>query len=130
MHSINVLLCILEVGPVRNVSLSVKANTIRVSWILPQCAGNIVEIKVQYKKKGESSWKLEVTAPRPSVTAILLKGLAYQTEYEVRINVTDATSRVHTTQLAKTAKIGISTVYYELLLFLYALLLFVFSTSA
>ena len=123
-------MCISEAGPVTNVSLSVKANAIRVSWILPQCAGNIVEIKVQYKKKGESSWKLEVTAPRPSVTSILLKGLAYQTEYEVRVNVTDATSRVYTTQLAKTAKTGISTLYYELLIFLYALLLIAFSTSA
>ena len=93
-------------GNVTNINLSVSENTIRVTWDLPQCRGNIKEMKVQYRKKGESNWGMR----SPTVTAtdkeFIINGLDNGVEYEVRIVVVDISGKEHMTQASGTAKIG------------------------
>ena len=92
-------------GSVENVQLSVKDSAIKVTWQLPQCKGNIGEIKVQYRKKGQSSWQWELTTPASSDKEVTIKGLDKGAEYEVRVVVVDINGTTHEmigTKLAKT----------------------------
>ena len=93
-------------GKVENVQLSVKDDSIKVTWQLPQCKGNIGEIKVQYRKKGQSSWQWEVKTPTSSDKEITIKGLDKGSEYEVRVVVIDIKGTVHEMTGAKVARTG------------------------
>jgi len=91
-------------GKVENVQLSVKDDSIKVTWQLPQCKGNIGEIKVQYRKKGQSSWQWEVKTPTSSDKEITIKGLDKGSEYEVRVVVIDIKGTAHEMTGAKVAR--------------------------
>ena len=75
--------------------MHVKDNTIRVTWKLPHCSGNIREIKVQYRKKGHSKWKWELKADTIADTEVIITGLEKGVEYEVRVVVVDTNGEVH-----------------------------------
>ena len=70
-------------------------STIRVAWQLPQCSGNIREIKVQYRKKGRSKWQWEVKAVTIADTEVIITGLEKGVEYEVRVVVVDTNGKTH-----------------------------------
>ena len=91
-------------GPVKNVIIHVKDSTIRVTWQLPQCSGNIREIKVQYRKKGQSKWKWELKALTIADTEVIITGLEKGVEYEVRVVVVDTNGKTHE-MVEKTAAI-------------------------
>ena len=75
--------------------MHVKDSTIRVTWQLPQCIGNIREIKVQYRKKGQSKWKWEVKAAAIADTEVIITGLEKGVEYEVRVVVVDTNGEIY-----------------------------------
>ena len=91
-------------GPVTNVIMHVTDSTIRVTWQLPQCIGNIREIKVQYRKKGQSKWQWEVKAATIADTEVIITGLEKGVEYEVRVVVLDTNGKTHE-MVEKTAAI-------------------------
>ena len=93
-------------GNVTNINLSVNENTIRVTWDPPQCKGNIKEIKVQYRKKGESNWGMRSSTVTNTDKEFIINGLDNGVEYEVRIVVVDVSGKEHMTQASGTAKIG------------------------
>ena len=82
-------------GPVTNVIMHVKDNTIRVTWQLPQCSGNIREIKVQYRKRGHKKWKWELKADTIADTEVIITGLEKGVEYEVRVVVVDTNWEIY-----------------------------------
>ena len=82
-------------GPVTNVIMHVKDSTIRVTWQLPQCSGNIREVKVQYRKRGHRKWHWEVKAATIADTEVLITGLEKGVEYEVRVVVVDTNGETH-----------------------------------
>ena len=86
--------------------MHVKDNTIRVTWQLPQCSGNLREIKVQYRKKGQSNWQWELRAATIADTEITMNGLENGVEYEVRVVVVDKNGVTHETIGKKAAKAG------------------------
>ena len=98
-------------GNVENVQVTVKDDSIKVTWQLPQCKGNIGEIKVQYKKRGQSNWQWELKAPASSDKEITIKGLDKGAEYEVRVVVVDINGTTHEMIGTKLATIGI---YYDI----------------
>ena len=73
----------------------VTDSTIRVTWQLPQCSGNIREIKVQYRKRGQSKWQWELKAATIADTAVIITGLEKGVEYEVRVVVVDTNGETH-----------------------------------
>ena len=75
--------------------MHVKDSAIRVTWQLPQCSGNIREIKVQYRKKGQSNWQWEVKAAAIADTEVIITGLEKGVEYEVRVVVVDTNGETH-----------------------------------
>ena len=75
--------------------MKVKGSTIRVTWQLPQCSGNIREIKVQYRKKGQSKWQWELKALTIAGTEVIITGLEKGVEYEVRVVVVDTNGKAH-----------------------------------
>ena len=93
-------------GTVNNISLSANDNSIKVTWDLPQCKGNIKEIKVQYRKKGESNWGVRSIVAATSVKEATIKGLDKGFAYEVRVVVVDIGGREHMAKALGTAKIG------------------------
>ena len=99
-------------GKVENVQLSAKDDSIKVTWQLPQCKGNIREIKVQYRKRGQSSWQWEVKAPASSDKEITIKGLDKGAEYEVRVVVVDIQGTTHEMTGAKVARTGTYNQYF------------------
>ena len=82
-------------GPVKNVIMHVKDSTIRVTWQLTQCSGNIREVKVQYRKKGQSEWQWELKAATVADTEVIITGLEKGVEYEVRVVVVDTNGETH-----------------------------------
>ena len=82
-------------GPVKNVIMHVKESTVRVTWQLPQCSGNIREIKVQYRKKGQSKWQWELKAATIADTEVIITGLEKGVEYEVRVVVVDTNGETY-----------------------------------
>ena len=82
-------------GPVTNVIMHVKNSTIRATWQLPQCSGNIREIIVQYRKKGQSKWQWEVKAAAIADAEVIITGLEKGVEYEVRVVVVDTNGKTH-----------------------------------
>ena len=70
-------------------------STIRVTWQLPQCSGNIREIKVQYRKKGQSKWQWELKTATTADTEVIITGLEKGVEYEVRVVVLDRNGETH-----------------------------------
>ena len=82
-------------GPVTNVIMHVKDSAIRVTWQLPKCSGNIREIKVQYRTKGQSKWQWEVKAAAIADTEVIITGLEIGVEYEVRVVVVDTNGETH-----------------------------------
>jgi len=82
-------------GKVENVRVNVKDDTIKVTWQLPQCKGNIREIKVQYRKEGQTSWQKELRTPASSDKEITIKGLDKGAKYEVRVVVIDINGTTH-----------------------------------
>ena len=83
-----------------------KSDTIRVTWMLPQCSGYIREIKVKYKKKTEKIWSGEVKAATNSSTEVTIKNLEKGVEYEVRVVVLDTAGNTYEMvgPIAKTGK--------------------------
>ena len=75
--------------------MHVKDSSIRVTWQLPQCSGNIREIKVQYRKKGQSKWQWELKAATIADTEVIITGLEKGVEYEVRVVVLDTSGETH-----------------------------------
>ena len=75
--------------------MHVKDSTVRVTWQLPQCSGNIREIKVQYRKRGQSKWQWELKAATIADTEIIITGLEKGVEYEVRVVVVDTNGETH-----------------------------------
>ena len=75
--------------------MHVKDSTIRVTWQLPQCSGNIREIKVQYRKRGQSKWQWELKAATIADTEVIITGLEKGVEYEVRVVVVDTNGEIH-----------------------------------
>ena len=75
--------------------MHVKDSTIRVTWQLPQCSGNIREIKVQYRKRGQSKWQWELKAVTIADTEVIITGLEKGVEYEVRVVVVDTNGETH-----------------------------------
>ena len=75
--------------------MHVKDSTIRVTWKLPQCNGNIREIIVQYRNKGHSKWQWELRAATIADTEVIITGLEKGVEYEVRVVVVDTNGETH-----------------------------------
>ena len=75
--------------------MHVKDSTIRVTWQLPQCRGNIRELKVQYRKKGQSKWQWEVKAAAIADTEVIITGLEKGVEYVLRVVVVDTNGETH-----------------------------------
>ena len=75
--------------------MHVNDSTIRVTWQLPQCSGNIREIKVQYRKKGQSEWQWELKGGTISDTEVIITGLKKGVEYEVRVVVVDTNGETY-----------------------------------
>ena len=101
-----ILLLIPAPGSVSNVKLSVKDDTIRVTWDLPQCIASIKEIKVQYRKTGQSGWPSEVKVANPSDKELTIKGLEKEVDYEVQVVVYDNNGTPYTMKAAEIAKTG------------------------
>jgi len=93
-------------GNVANINLSVKKNTIRVTWDLLQCTANIKEMKVQYRKKGESNWAMRSSTVTSTAKEFIINDLDNGVDYEVRIVVVDISGKEHMAQASGTAKIG------------------------
>ena len=93
-------------GGVNNVIMHVKENAIRVKWELPQCSGNIREIKVQYRKKGQSNWQWELKVATIADKEMTITGLEKGVEYEVRVVVVDTNGVTHETIGRKASKAG------------------------
>ena len=93
-------------GGVNNVIMHIKESAIRVTWQLPQCSGNIREIKVQYRKKGQINWQWELKAATIADTEMTIIGLGKGVEYEVRVVVVDTNGMTHETIGRKAAKAG------------------------
>ena len=93
-------------GNVTNINLRVNKNTIRATWDLPQCKENIKEMKVQYRKKGESNWGMRSSTVTATDKEFIINCLENGVEYEVRIVVVDIIGKEHMTQASGTAKIG------------------------
>ena len=70
-------------------------SAIRVTWQLPKCSANIREIKVQYRKKGQSKWQWELRAAAIADTEVLITRLEKGVEYEVRVVVVDTNGKTH-----------------------------------
>ena len=70
-------------------------SAIRVTWQLPQCSGNIREIKVQYRKRGQIKWQWELKADTIADTEVIITGLEKGVEYEVRVVVVDTNGETH-----------------------------------
>ena len=96
--------CFIASGRVKNVIMHVKDNTIRVTWQLPQCSGNIREILVQYREKGQSSWQWDIKAATIADTEVIITGLEKGVKYEVRVVVVDTNGETHE-MVEKTAEI-------------------------
>ena len=62
---------------------------------MPQCSGNIREIKVQYRKKGQSKWQWELRAATIADTEVIIAGLEKRVEYEVRVVVVDTNGETY-----------------------------------
>ena len=62
---------------------------------MPQCSGNIREIKVQYRKRGQSKWQWEVKAATIADTDVIITGLEKGVEYELRVVVLDTNGETH-----------------------------------
>ena len=75
--------------------MHVKDSSIRVTWQLPKCNGNIREIKVQYRKMGQSEWQWELKAATIADTEVIITGLEKGVEYEVRVVVVDTNGETH-----------------------------------
>ena len=75
--------------------MHVKDSTIRVTWQLPQCSGNIREVKVQYRKRGRSEWQRELKAATVANTEVIITGLEKGVEYELRVVVVDTNGETH-----------------------------------
>ena len=75
--------------------MHVRDSAIRVKWQLPQCSGNIREIKLQYRKKGQIKWQWELRAATIADTEVIIAGLEKGVEYEVRVVVVDTNGEVH-----------------------------------
>ena len=86
--------------------MHLEDSAIRVTWQLPQCSGNIREIKVQYRKKGQSTWQWELKAATIADTEMTITGLEKGVEYEVRVVVVDKNGVKHETIGKKAAKAG------------------------
>ena len=97
---------VLAPGNVANINLSVKKNTIRVTWDLLQCTANIKEMKVQYRKKGESNWAMRSSTVTSTAKEFIINDLDNGVDYEVRIVVVDISGKEHMAQASGTAKIG------------------------
>ena len=97
---------IVALGPVTDITLTVKDDTIRVTWNLPQCASSINEIKIQYRKRTQSGWPYEEKAASPSDKEVTIKGLEKGVEYEVQVVVFYSSGRSFPKQAATIAKIG------------------------
>ena len=82
-------------GGVNNVIMHVKESAIRVTWQLPQCSGNIREIKIQYRKKGQITWQWELKAATIADTEMTITGLEKGMEYEVRVVVVDTNGKAY-----------------------------------
>ena len=63
-------------------------------------------MKVQYRKKGESNWRVGSTTTITTDKTMTIKDLDKGFEYEVRIVVVDISGREHLTQATGTANIG------------------------
>ena len=94
-------------GGITNIARIVTDNTLRVLWDLPPCSSNIQEIKAQYRKKGQSTWPLQVVTATPSDKEITIKGLENGIEYEIGVVVVDIGGREHKTNVSGAVKIGI-----------------------
>ena len=97
---------IIATGGVNTAIMHVKDNTIRVTWQLPQCSGNIREIKVQYRKKGQSNWQWELKVATKADTEITINGLEKGVEYEARVVVVDINGVTHEVIGRTAAKAG------------------------
>ena len=86
--------------------MHLEDSAIRVTWQLPQCSGNIREIKVQYRKKGQSSWQWELKAATIADTEITITGLEKGVEYEARVVVVDINGVTHEMIGGKATKPG------------------------
>ena len=75
--------------------MHVRDSAIRVKWQLPQCSGNIREIKVQYRKKGHSKWQCALKAATITDTEVIITGLEKGVVYEVRVVVLDTSGETH-----------------------------------
>ena len=62
---------------------------------MPQCSGNIREIKVQYRKRGQIKWQWELKAGTIADTDVIITGLEKGVEYEVRVVVLDTNGETH-----------------------------------
>ena len=100
------LLLLLASGNITNIALIIKDQIIRVSWDLPPCSSNIQEIKAQYRKKGQSTWPLQVVTATPSHKKITIEGLENGVEYQIRVVVVDIGGREYKTRVSGAVKIG------------------------
>ena len=112
LHFLVKLLFQIASGNVTNIKLTVTDNSIKVAWDLPGCSANIREIKVQYRKKGQVTWPLQVNTASPSDKEITIKGLENGVEYEVRVVAVDIGGREHKMEAPGAVKIGIYSKYY------------------
>ena len=116
MHKCNFLLILtIESGSVKVANVYIKEDSIRVTWQLPECSGNIREIKVQYRKTGQSTWPWELKVPSTSDKEITIKGIEKGVEYEVRVVVIDTNGLAHKligTKVANTGKYSTQCYHY------------------
>ena len=92
------------------IKAEVKDTTIEVTWKLPVCSKNIKEIKVDYRKKGETNW-ISKTA-NPTDTKMTISGLDKDTEYEVQVVAVDINGISHTQQAPKMPKTSLLILIY------------------
>ena len=74
------------------------------TWSLPKCDTNIKQIKVEYRKKGETSWLTKTAASWD--TEVTVYRLQNEAEYEVRVVVVDINGQEHVANAIRTAKTG------------------------
>ena len=84
--------------------MKVDQNVIEVTWTLPTCNGNIRQIRVEYRKKGETKWQAKTA--NPTDTKMTITGLEKDSEYEVRAVTVDINGQEHIAKAIKTPITG------------------------
>ena len=87
-----------------------KEASIEVTWKLPSCSKNIEQIRVEYRKKGETKWQSKTA--NPTDEKMTITGLEDNAEYEVQVVAVDINGISHSRKALETPKTSLLILIY------------------